>query len=81
MSNAEMYAANVQDGFVRDVIVVPSNITTDGDLTTYCNSIGLAGEWISTSDSTRGKRADVGDVYDAQADVFRAASESDFPSV
>ena len=69
-SNA--HAARIDDGIVREVIVIPYLDDDDAKITAYCNSIGLAGTWIDTSytGSRRGKYAGVGDTYDAALDEF-----------
>jgi hypothetical protein len=72
MSYHNAHAARIEDGIVRQVIVIPYCNDDDADITAYCNSIGLEGTWIDTSytGSRRGQYAAVGDVYDAVADVF-----------
>ena len=66
------HAARIDDGIVREVIVIPYLDDDDAKITAYCNSIGLAGTWIDTSytGSRRGKYAGVGDTYDAALDEF-----------
>ena len=66
------HAARVEDGIVREVIVIPHMDDDDAKVTTYCNSIGLAGTWLDTSyvGARRGKYAGVGDRYDAELDEF-----------
>jgi hypothetical protein len=68
------HAARVEDGIVREVIVIPYMDDDDAKVTEYCNSIGLAGEWLDTSyiGARRGKYAGVGDTYDADLDEFVA---------
>ena len=66
------HAARVEDGIVREVIVIPHCGDDDAAVTAYCNSIGLAGTWIDTSyvGARRGKYAGVGDFFDAEANEF-----------
>ena len=66
------HAARIEDGIVREVIVIPYAGDNDTDVTAYCNSIGLPGTWIDTSytGARRGKYAGVGDTYDAALDEF-----------
>ena len=74
MSSSNAHAARIENGVVREVIVIPYQGDTDEAVTAYCNSIGLAGTWLDTSytGSRRGKYAGVGDTYDAVNDVFVA---------
>ena len=64
--------ARIEDGIVREVIVIPHMDDDDEKITAYCNSIGLPGTWIDTSytGSRRGKYAGIGDKYDAATDQF-----------
>jgi hypothetical protein len=66
------HAARVEDGIVREVIVIPYMDDDDAKVTEYCNSIGLAGTWLDTSylGARRGKYAGMGDRYDAELDEF-----------
>ena len=66
------HAARIEDGIVREVIVIPYCNDDDAEITAYCNGIGLPGTWIDTSytGSRRGKYAAVGDRYDAELDEF-----------
>lgn len=66
------HAARVEDGIVREVIVIPHCGDDDAAVTAYCNSIGLAGTWLDTSyvGARRGKYAGVGDTFDAEANKF-----------
>jgi len=66
------HAARVEDGIVREVIVIPFMGDDDAKITAYCNGIGLAGTWIDTSyiGARRGKYAGVGDRFDSELDVF-----------
>ena len=72
MTYINAHAARIEDGIVREVIVIPYCNDDDAEVTAYCNSIGLEGVWLDTSytGSRRGKYAGVGDRYDAVADVF-----------
>ena len=72
MTYHNAHAARIEDGIVRDVIVIPYAGDNDTDVTAYCNSIGLPGTWIDVSftGSRRGKYAGVGDTYDAALDEF-----------
>lgn len=72
MAYVNAHAARVEDGIVREVIVIPYCNDDDTEVTAYCNSIGLAGTWLDTSytGSRRGKYAGVGDTYDADLDEF-----------
>lgn len=71
--------ARIEDGIVREVIVIRNEdiVDTNGVESetvgkAYIASIGLAGEWIQTSynGSFRGKYAGVGDIYDEVNDIF-----------
>jgi hypothetical protein len=66
------HAARVEDGIVREVIVIPYMDDDDAKVTEYCNSIGLAGAWLDTSylGARRGKYAGIGDTYDPDLDEF-----------
>jgi hypothetical protein len=66
------HAARIEDGIVREVIVIPYCNDDDAEITAYCNGIGLSGTWIDTSytGNRRGKYAEVGDRYDAVLDEF-----------
>ena len=72
MTYNNAHAARIEDGIVREVIVIPYLDDDDAKITAYCNSIGLAGTWIDTSytGNRRGKYAGVGDCYDAALDEF-----------
>ena len=63
MTYANAYAARIENGIVREVIVIPHLDDDDAKITEYCNRIGLAGTWVDTSytGSRRGKYAGVGD--------------------
>jgi hypothetical protein len=60
------HAARIEDGIVRQVIVIPHLDDDDAKITEYCNRIGLPGTWVDTSytGSRRGKYAGVGDLFD-----------------
>ncbi len=71
--------ARVEDGIVREVIVVNNTDCGGGDYPAsnaagqaFIKSIGLDGKWEQTSysGSFRGKYAGQGDTFDAVADVF-----------
>jgi hypothetical protein len=66
------HAARVEDGIVREVIVIPYMDDDDTKITEFCNSIGLSGTWIDTSyiGARRGKYAGVGDRFDSELNVF-----------
>ena len=68
MTYHNAHAARIENGIVREVIVIPYMDDDDAKITVYCNSIGLAGTWIDTSytASRRGKYAAIGDLWDGQ---------------
>lgn len=72
MTYHNAHAARIEDGIVREVIVIPYCNDDDAEITAYCNSIGLAGTWIDTSyvGARRGHFAGVGMRYDAELDEF-----------
>jgi hypothetical protein len=72
MTYHNAHAARVEDGIVREVIVIPYCNDDDAEITEYCNGIGLAGTWLDTSyiGARRGKYAGIGDRYDADLDEF-----------
>lgn len=72
MTYHNAHAARIEDGIVREVIVIPYMDDDDAKITAYCNSIGLPGTYIDTSytGSRRGKYAGIGDIYDAEQDRF-----------
>lgn len=74
MTYHNAHAARIEDGIVREVIVIPYCNDDDAEITAYCNSIGLEGTWIDTSytGSRRGKYAGIGDLFDEEADEFRS---------
>ena len=63
------HAARIEDGIVRQVIVIPHLDNDDAKITEYCNSIGLPGPWVDTSylGSRRGQYAGVGDEFHNEA--------------
>jgi hypothetical protein len=72
MAYVNAHAARVEDGIVREVIVIPYMDDDDAKITEYCNSIGLPGTWLDTSyiGARRGKYAGVGDRFDSELNVF-----------
>jgi hypothetical protein len=74
MAYVNAHAARVEDGIVREVIVIPFMDDDDATITAYCNSIGLAGTWLDCSylGARRGKYPGTGDKYDADLDEFVA---------
>ena len=75
MAYPNAHAARIEDGIVREVIVIPRQEDDRDDLVTaYCNSIGLSGTWIDTSyvGARRGVYAGIGFTYDSENDVFVA---------
>ena len=76
MTYVNAHAALIEDGIVRNVIVIPHMDDDDAKVTAYCNSIGLAGTWIDTSylGSRRGKYAGLGDRFDEELNEFVSPS-------
>lgn len=72
MTYHNAHAARVEDGFVRQVIVIPFMDDDDAKVTEYCNAIGLPGTWLDCSylGARRGKYPGIGDRYDAELDEF-----------
>lgn len=66
MTYHNAHAARIENGVVREVIVIPYMDDDDAKITAYCNGIGLTGTWIDTSytGSRRGKYAGIGDTWD-----------------
>ena len=66
MTYHNAHAARIENGIVREVIVIPYQNDDDEQITAYCNSIGLTGQWIDTSytGARRGKFAGLGDTFD-----------------
>ncbi len=60
------HAARIEDGVVKQVIVIPHLDNDDNKITEYCNKIGLPGTWVDTSytGARRGKYAGIGDLFD-----------------
>ena len=77
MTYVNAHAALIEDGIVRNVIVIPFMDDDDAKVTAYCNSIGLAGVWVDTSytGSRRGKYAGLGDSWDGENFSSPAAAE------
>jgi hypothetical protein len=71
------HAARIEDGIVREVIVVPDDLDeteSDAAIEAYIHGIGLTGTWIRTSynNNIRGRYAGIGFTYDADLDEFVA---------
>jgi len=68
MPHDNAHAARIENGIVREVIVIPYCGDDDAQVTAYCNSIGLAGIWIDTSylGARRGKYAGIGDIWNGE---------------
>ena len=71
------HAARIEDGIVREVIVVPDDLDateSDAAIEAYIHGIGLSGTWKRTSynGNIRGTYAGIGFTYDSEADVFVA---------
>jgi len=71
------HAARIEDGIVREVIVVPDYLDeteSDAAIEAYIHGIGLTGTWIRTSynNNIRGRYAGIGFTYDADLDEFVA---------
>jgi hypothetical protein len=66
------HAARVENGIVRDVVVIPYCDDDDATITAYCNGIGLAGVWLDCSylGARRGCYPGVGFAYDADLDEY-----------
>lgn len=69
------HAARIEDGIVRQVIVIPDGLggdENDAAIEAYCHGLGLSGTWKRTSynASIRGKYAGLGDTYDEVLDEF-----------
>jgi len=82
MTYPNAHAARIEDGIVREVIVIPYCNDDDTEVTAYCNSIGLAGTWLDTSylGARRGKYAGVGDRYDSDLDEFVSPQPPEEPT-
>lgn len=72
MTYHNAHAARIEDGIVREVIVIPHMDDDDEKITAYCNSIGLPGTWIDTSytGARRGRYAGIAYKYDPDLDEF-----------
>ena len=71
------HAARIEDGIVREVIVVPDDLDateSDSAIEAYIHGIGLTGKWIRTSynGNIRSRYAGIGFTYDADLDEFVA---------
>ena len=71
------HAARIEDGIVREVIVVPDDLDeteSDAAIEAYIHGIGLMGTWIRTSynGNIRGRYAGIGYRYDVELDEFVA---------
>jgi len=77
MTTANAHAARIDNGIVREVIVIPYCDDDDEQITAYCNSIGLAGTWVDTSykGARRGKFAAVGDTFNGDEFITPGAAE------
>ena len=66
MAYHNAHAAQIENGVVTQVIVIPFMDDDDAKVTAYCHSIGLDGTWVDTSytGSRRGKYAGIGDLWD-----------------
>jgi hypothetical protein len=79
------HAARVENGIVREVIVVPDGLDateSDAAVQAYVNGIGLSGTWLRTSynNNIRGRYAGIGFTYDEATDEFVApAVEEEAP--
>ena len=80
------HAARIEDGIVREVIVVPNDLDateSDAAIEAYIHGIGLSGKWIRTSynGNIRGRYAGIGYKYDSELDEFVApeAPEEEAP--
>ncbi len=72
MASDNAHAAQVENGVVREVIVIPYCDDDDTKVTAYCNSLGLTGTWLDTSylGARRGNYAGIGFTYDEDRDAF-----------
>ena len=72
------HAARIEEGIVREVIVVPDDLDateSDAAIEAFIHGIGLTGTWIRTSynaseNGFRGTYAGIGYAYDAELDEF-----------
>jgi hypothetical protein len=81
MSSENAHAARVEDGIVREVIVIPYMDDDDAKITEYCNGIGLTGTFLDCSylGTRRGKYPGIGDRYDADLNEF-VSPQADEPA-
>lgn len=79
MASKNAHAALIEDGIVKNVIVIPYLDDDDAKITAYCNEIGLPGTYIDTSylGARRGKYAGIGDTYDPELDIFISPPDPD----
>jgi hypothetical protein len=66
MPSENGHAAKIENGIVTQVIVIPRQEDDRDDLVkSYCNSIGLSGDWVDTSyiGARKNKYAGIGDKY------------------
>ena len=72
MTYHNAHAARIEDGIVREVIVIPYCNDDDAEVTSYCNGIGLAGTWLDCSylGARRGRYPGIGFTYDEATDEF-----------
>ena len=78
------HAARIEDGIVREVIVVPDDLDateSDAAIEAYIHGIGLSGKWIRTSynGNIRGRYAGIGYKYDEALDEFVAPEPAEEP--
>lgn len=79
--------ARIEDGIVREVIVIANEELLDGDGNesetagiAFCRSLfGEDTDWVQTSynGNIRGKYAGIGDLYDANADEFKTVDNAE----
>jgi hypothetical protein len=81
MTYHNAHAARIEDGIVREVIVIPYMDDDDTKITEYCNSIGLAGVWLDCSylGARRGCYPGAGFRYDADLNEF-VSPQADEPA-
>ena len=77
MTYHNAHAARIEDGIVREVIVIPYMEDDDDKITEYCNSIGLEGRWIDCSyvGARRDRYPGPSYRYDTNLDEFVAPEE------
>lgn len=72
------HAARIDDGIVREVVVIPDGLGNDENdeaINEYLNRLGLSGSWIRTSynaaqNGFRGCYAGLGYTYNSTLDIF-----------